>query len=207
MTQTKLQENINVESFAELFEESIRNEKREGSVIEGIIIAITHKEIVVDAGLKSEGRISIKEFQNTEEKFDYKIGDTIEVYIERAEDRDGHTVLSREKAIREKAWFKFEDLHKQGVNVQGVIIGRVKGGFAVDLGGIIAFLPGSQVDIRPIKDITILINLSQEDFTIENGERIAQMVLAKHEKIDWEVVEVLSDTQRGAGGYGSTGVK
>jgi small subunit ribosomal protein S1 len=161
MTQTKLQENINVESFAELFEESIRNEKREGSVIEGLIIAITHKEIVVDAGLKSEGRISIKEFQNTEEKFDYKVGDTIEVYIERAEDRDGHTVLSREKAIREKAWFKFEDLHKQGVNVQGVIIGRVKGGFAVDLGGIIAFLPGSQVDIRPIKDITILLNLSQ----------------------------------------------
>ena len=155
MTKNQINETVNTESFAELFEESIRNEKREGSVIEGTIIAITHKEIVVDAGLKSEGRISIKEFQSAENKFDLKIGDKIEVYIERAEDRDGNTVLSREKAVREKAWFKFEDLHKQGVNVQGTIIGRVKGGFAVDLGGIIAFLPGSQVDIRPIKDISV----------------------------------------------------
>lgn len=174
------QNNMRVEdNFAELFEESIKSEKREGSVVEGIITDIKNNEVVVDVGLKSEGRISIKEFQLADHKFDYKVGDKVEVYIERTEDRDGNTVLSREKAVREEAWFKFEDLHKKGINVEGTIIGRVKGGFAVDIGGIIAFLPGSQVDIRPIKDISVLLNLPQPFKILKMDRKQGNVVVSR----------------------------
>lgn len=149
------------ENFAQLFEEAIKNEKREGSVVKGTVIAVTANDVLVDVGLKSEGRISLKEFQSSEHKCDLQPGDKIDVYIERLEDRHGYTVLSRDKAVREEAWFKYEDLYRQGVNIDGTIIGRVKGGFAVELNGIVAFLPGSQVDIRPIKDANALINLVQ----------------------------------------------
>lgn len=149
------------DSFAELFEESIQNEKKEGTVVEGTVTSIKNGEVFIDVGLKSEGRISLKEFQTEGQRVDLVPGSKVEVYIERAEDRNGNTILSREKALREEAWFKFEDLQRQGANVEGTIIGRVKGGFAVDIGSLIAFLPGSQVDIRPIKDISALINLPQ----------------------------------------------
>jgi small subunit ribosomal protein S1 len=149
------------ENFAELFEQSIKEEKREGTVVKGRIIRITDSDVIIDVGLKSEGRISTKEFVDSEGATPISVGDSVDVFIERLEDRDGNTQISREKALKEEAWYKFEDLHRQNAVVEGKIIGRVKGGFAVDIGRIIAFLPGSQVDIRPIKDIAPLIELMQ----------------------------------------------
>jgi small subunit ribosomal protein S1 len=154
------------ENFSKLLEEAIKQEKREGTVVTGTIVALESDAVLVDVGLKSEGRIPLKEFarQNddgTESMPKLSVGDKVEVFVERLEGRGGATVLSRERAIKEESWFKFEDLHKQAATVDGRIIGRVKGGFAVDLGGIIAFLPGSQVDVRPIKDISSLVEITQ----------------------------------------------
>jgi small subunit ribosomal protein S1 len=175
-------QNNQSESFAELFEESIQNEKREGTVVEGLITAVRNGEVYIDVGLKSEGRIPLKDFQADGKGADIEPGKTVEVYIERLEDRHGNTILSREKALREEAWTKFEELLRQGVNVEGTIIGRVKGGFAVDLGSLIAFLPGSQVDIRPIKDIGALINLPQP-FRILKMDRIQGNVVVSRRAI------------------------
>jgi small subunit ribosomal protein S1 len=160
MSETQ-QLNSQFENFAELFEQSIKEEKREGTVVKGKIVNLTNSDVIIDVGLKSEGRISTKEFTDLHGNLAIKIGDTVDVFIERLEDRDGNTQLSREKALKEEAWYKFEDLHNQNAVVEGKIIGRVKGGFAVDIGRIIAFLPGSQVDIRPIKDIAPLIDIIQ----------------------------------------------
>jgi small subunit ribosomal protein S1 len=163
MTQTKaMEQNHFEENFAQLFEDSIREEKKEGTVVKGRIVAIRNGDAYIDVGLKSEGRIPLKEFATLEGTIpDLKVGDTVEVYIDRSDSHDGTTVLSRTMAIREESWFKFEELQTKEVNVDGIIIGRVKGGFAVDLNGLIAFLPGSQVDIRPIKDMTALMHIKQ----------------------------------------------
>ncbi len=163
MTQFKTKEqNQFEENFAQLFEESIREEKREGTVTKGRIVALKNGDAYVDVGLKSEGRVSLKEFATPENPNpNLKIGDTVEVFIDRSDSHDGTTVLSRAMAVREEAWFKFEELLNKDINVDGNIIGRVKGGFAVDLNGLIAFLPGSQVDIRPIKDMSPLMNIKQ----------------------------------------------
>ncbi len=163
MTQTKaMEQNHFEENFAQLFEESIREEKREGTVVKGRIVALKNGDAYIDVGLKSEGRISLKEFSTSDNPNpNLKVGDTVEVFIDRSDSHDGTTVLSRTMAVREEAWGKFEDLQRKDVNVDGVIIGRVKGGFAVDLDGLVAFLPGSQVDIRPIKDMGALINIKQ----------------------------------------------
>ena len=129
-----------------------------GSVVKGTIIRLTPDFAMVDVGLKSEGRVPLREFgQNAE----LKVGDVVEVYVDRYEDRDGNIVLSREKARREEAWQDLEKYMNSGERVNGVIFGRVKGGFTVDLNGAIAFLPGSQIDIRPIRDITPLMGISQ----------------------------------------------
>ncbi len=150
------------ESFDLLFEQSIQNEKKEGTVVTGTITSITHDDVFVDVGLKSEGRIAKKEF--LDDSADFAVGDSVDVFIEKLEDKYGNTILSREKASKEEAWHKFEYLHINTPNavVDGAIIGRVKGGYAVKLNGnVIAFLPGSQVDIRPIKDISPLLELVQ----------------------------------------------
>ncbi|MBA8667676.1 30S ribosomal protein S1 [Holosporaceae bacterium 'Namur'] len=155
-------EEINfTESFAQLFEDSIQNEKKEGTVIKGQVVGIERDAVLIDVGLKSEGRVPLKEFALDGEEPIINIGDTVDVFVERLEGKSGRTVLSREKALREEAWVKFEELQNKDVNVDGKVIGRVKGGFAVDLGGLIAFLPGSQVDIRPVKDASVLMNISQ----------------------------------------------
>lgn len=161
-TKTNIKEYVTDENFAELFEEAIRSEKIEGTVVKGTVVAIKNADVYVDVGLKSEGRIPLKEFQTVENPNpDIKIGDTVEVFIDKAEDRYGSTSLSRTMALREEAWQSYENIHARNENVEGVIIGRVKGGFAVELNGIVAFLPGSQVDIRPIKDVTALMNIKQ----------------------------------------------
>ena len=146
------------ENFEALLNEQFGDNGITGSVVKGTIIRLTPDFVTVDVGLKSEGRIPMREFgQNPE----LKVGDVVEVYVDRYEDKDGNIVLSREKARREEAWQDLEKSLNAGERVNGVIFGRVKGGFTVDLNGAIAFLPGSQIDIRPIRDITPLMGVVQ----------------------------------------------
>ena len=132
-----------------------------GSVVTGRVLRIDGDFAVLDVGLKSEGRVPLKEFAAPGQKPEVKPGDVYELFVERYEDRDGSIVLSREKARREEAWTTLEKSHQAGIRVNGVIFGRVKGGFTVDLGGAVAFLPGSQVDIRPVRDVMPLMGNAQ----------------------------------------------
>ena len=158
MTNTEFKIPETTENFADLLNEQFGDKGIVGSVVKGTIINIGDDYVTVDVGLKSEGRIPLREFgQNPE----LKIGDKVEVLVDRYEDKDGNIVLSREKARREEAWAELEAAMNAGQRVNGVIFGRVKGGFTVDLNGAIAFLPGSQIDIRPIRDITPLMGISQ----------------------------------------------
>ena len=150
------------EDFASLLDETISlNAGFEGSVVTGKVIRLTEEFAIVDVGLKSEGRVALKEFGAPGEKVEVKPGDLIELFVERYEDRDGAIVLSREKARREEAWTNLEKAFETQLRVNGTIYGRVKGGFTVDLGGAVAFLPGSQVDIRPVRDVGPLMGTPQ----------------------------------------------
>jgi small subunit ribosomal protein S1 len=149
-------------SFAQLLEESLgASDGFEGTVVKGRIIAIDNDFVLVDVGLKSEGRIQLKEFAPAGQKAEVKLGDTVEVFVERMEDKNGEAILSRDKARREESWQVLEDSFNKTQRVMGVIFGRVKGGFTVDLSGAVAFLPGSQVDIRPVRDVTPLLGTPQ----------------------------------------------
>ena len=141
-----------------------------GSVVTGRVLRIDDDFAVVDVGLKSEGRVPLKEFAPAGQKPEVKPGDSIELFVERYEDRDGSIVLSREKARREEAWTNLEKSFQANQRVNGVIFGRVKGGFTVDLGGAVAFLPGSQVDIRPVRDVGPLMG-SPQPFQILKMDR------------------------------------
>ena len=150
------------EDFATLLDEMMGADTGfAGSVVTGRVIRIDDDVAVVDVGLKSEGRVPLKEFAPQGMKPEVKPGDMVELFIERYEDRDGAIVLSREKARREEAWTLLEKAAAAQVRVNGIIFGRVKGGFTVDLGGAVAFLPGSQVDIRPVRDVGPLMGMSQ----------------------------------------------
>ena len=132
-----------------------------GQVIEGRVIAVENDFALIDVGLKSEGRVLLKEFAPPGQKSEIVVGDTVEVFLERMENKNGEAVLSREKARREEAWTQLEKAFEKVERVTGVIFGRVKGGFTVDLQGAVAFLPGSQVDIRPVRDVTPLMGTPQ----------------------------------------------
>ena len=150
------------DSFAALLDETLgRDSGFEGSVVTGRIVRLTDEYAIVDVGLKSEGRVLLKEFASPGGKSEVQPGDVVELYVERYEDRDGSIVLSREKARREEAWTNLEKAFEANQRVNGTIYGRVKGGFTVDLGGAVAFLPGSQVDIRPVRDVTPLMGTPQ----------------------------------------------
>src|SRR5262249_36859186 len=150
------------DSFASLLEESIgAGNGLEGSVLKGTVVAIENDFALIDVGLKSEGRVQLKEFAAPGQRAEIKVGDTVEVFLERMEDKNGEAVLSREKARREEAWTQLEKTFKDNQRVTGVIFGRVKGGFTVDLSGAVAFLPGSQVDIRPVRDVGPLMGTPQ----------------------------------------------
>ncbi|MBV9785276.1 MAG: 30S ribosomal protein S1 [Acidisphaera sp.] len=150
------------ESFADLLDETLgRDSGFDGSVVSGRVVRLTDEYAVVDVGLKSEGRVALKEFGAPGTRPEVKPGDMIELYVERYEDRDGSIVLSREKARREEAWTNLERAFEGQQRVNGSIYGRVKGGFTVDLGGAVAFLPGSQVDIRPVRDVGPLMGTPQ----------------------------------------------
>jgi small subunit ribosomal protein S1 len=147
------------ESFAQLFEESISNvEMRPGSVVSGTILAITNDFVLIDAGLKSEAMVPVVQFKNDQGVLTIKVGDQIDVVLDAMEDNSGETRLSREKAKRFESWKKLELAHQNSEVIQGIIIGKVKGGFTVDLEGVRAFLPGSLVDVRPLRDTAFLEN-------------------------------------------------
>ncbi len=154
--------NPTTEDFSELLEASFAGRQlEEGNVIEGLVTAIENDFVVVDVGLKTEGRIPQREFYFQGEKETVAVGDKVEVYLERIENALGEAILSREKARREEAWNRLEKSFDKTEPVEGAIVGRVKGGFTVDLGGANAFLPGSQVDIRPVRDVGPLMNKPQ----------------------------------------------
>ncbi|MCU0987665.1 MAG: S1 RNA-binding domain-containing protein, partial [Acetobacteraceae bacterium] len=160
-----------MEDFASLLDETLGKDSGfDGSVITGRVLRIDGDVAVVDVGLKSEGRVPLKEFAPAGQKPEVKPGDMIEVYVDRYEDRDGSIILSREKARREEAWTNLEKAFAAQARVNGVIFGRVKGGFTVDLGGAVAFLPGSQVDIRPVRDVGPLMG-SPQPFQILKMDR------------------------------------
>ncbi len=159
------------EDFAALLDETLGADTGfAGSVVTGKVIRVDDDVAVVDVGLKSEGRVPLKEFAAPGQKAEVKPGDLIELFVERYEDRDGSIVLSREKARREEAWTNLEKSFQANQRVNGVIFGRVKGGFTVDLGGAVAFLPGSQVDIRPVRDVGPLMG-SPQPFQILKMDR------------------------------------
>jgi small subunit ribosomal protein S1 len=150
------------EDFAALLDEMLgANTGFAGSVVTGKVIRLDDDVAVVDVGLKSEGRVPLKEFAPPGMKPEVQIGDVVDLFVERYEDRDGSIVLSREKARREEAWTNLEKAFAANQRVDGVLFGRVKGGFTVDLGGAVAFLPGSQVDIRPVRDVGPLMGQKQ----------------------------------------------
>ncbi len=150
------------ESFAALLDESLgTDDSLEGKVLRGTIIAIEGDSALVDVGLKSEGRVALKEFAEAGQMPELKAGDEVEVYLERMENKNGEAMLSREKAKREEAWTQLAKAFEGNERVTGTIFGRVKGGFTVDLSGAVAFLPGSQVDIRPVRDVSPLMGTPQ----------------------------------------------
>ena len=150
------------QEFAALFEEAMTARPTfAGQVQKGTVVRIENDFAIIDVGLKSEGRVLLKEFASAAGDMEVKPGDVVDVFIERYEDKEGLVRLSREKARREEAWFDLEKSFQKQLRVNGVIFGRVKGGFIVDLAGAVAFLPGSQVDIRPVRDITPLMGVPQ----------------------------------------------
>jgi len=150
------------EDFAALLEESFgRSEALEGTVIKGRVVAIEKDMAVIDLGLKTEGRVALREFTGPGREGTLNVGDEVEVYLDRIENALGEAVISRDKARREESWVKLEVAYERGEKVNGVIFNQVKGGYTVDLDGAVAFLPRSQVDIRPIRDVGPLMNISQ----------------------------------------------
>jgi small subunit ribosomal protein S1 len=159
------------EDFASLLEESFSDgHLQEGSVVKGTVVGIEKELAVIDVGLKTEGRVALREFAGPGRANEIKIGDTVEVYLERIENALGEAVLSRDKARREESWGKLEKAFQNNEKVQGIIFNQVKGGFTVDLDGAVAFLPRSQVDIRPIRDVSPLMN-NQQPFQILKMDR------------------------------------
>jgi len=168
------------EDFAKLLDESFgTGNLQEGSVIKGTVVGIEKDLAVIDVGLKTEGRVALREFAGPGRQSDIKVGDTVEVYLERVENALGEAVLSRDKARREESWGKLESAFKSNEKVQGVIFNQVKGGFTVDLDGAVAFLPRSQVDIRPIRDVTPLMNVPQPFQILKMDRRRGNIVVSR----------------------------
>jgi small subunit ribosomal protein S1 len=173
------------EDFASLLEESFKEaDVDEGSVVKGKIVAIENDLAVIDVGLKTEGRVALKEFGMSGRQPSVSVGDEVEVYLERVENAMGEAVLSREKARREESWNRLEEKFNASEKVEGVIFNKVKGGFTVDLDGAVAFLPGSQVDIRPVRDITPLMNVSQPFQILKMDRRRGNIVVSRRSVLE-----------------------
>src|SRR5881296_2619801 len=169
------------DDFETMLNESLggENETFEGKVVKGIVTGIENDMAVIDVGLKSEGRVALREFAAPGQKAELKVGDEVEVYVDRVENSQGEAMLSRDRARREAAWDKLEKEFDAGNRVEGVIFGRVKGGFTVDLGGAVAFLPGSQVDIRPVRDVGPLMDLPQPFQILKMDRRRGNIVVSR----------------------------
>ncbi|MFV9876240.1 MAG: 30S ribosomal protein S1 [Rickettsiales endosymbiont of Dermacentor nuttalli] len=167
------------ENFNDLFNASLKNEKKEGTVVKGEIISIENDLVTIDIGLKAEGQIPLKEFTLAGEEDEINVGDVVEVFLEKLENRSGKTVISREKAIREKAWADLEKALDKSARVEGIISGKVKGGFTVDISGVLAFLPGSQVDIKPIKDISHMMGVLQPFQVLKVDRKQGNIVVSR----------------------------
>ena len=172
--------NPSKEDFASLLDESFSAEAPlEGSVVRGRVTAIENDLAIIDVGLKTEGRVPLREFSMAGQEPTISVGDEVEVFLDRIENAMGDAVLSRDKARREESWVKLEKSFEASERVEGVIFGRVKGGFTVDLNGATAFLPGSQVDIRPVRDITPLMNMAQPFQILKMDRRRGNIVVSR----------------------------
>ena len=175
------------ESFEELFNEFLeRVAIVEGAVVEGRVVALQGDSAVIDVGLKAEGRVPLREFASPGGAAPLAVGDKVEVFVERLENRNGETVLSREKAQREEVWNQLEAAFGTGDRVKGYIVQRVKGGFTVNLGGAFAFLPGSQVDIRPMRDVTPLMGDEHEFRILKMDRRRGNIVVSRRSVLEDE---------------------
>ncbi|GLK62798.1 30S ribosomal protein S1 [Paracoccus kondratievae] len=169
-----------MEEFEALLNESLTiDTPEEGSVVKGKVIAIEAGQAIIDVGYKMEGRVDLKEFANPGEAPSIAVGDEVEVYLDRVENARGEASISREKARREEAWDRLEKAYAAEERVEGAIFGRVKGGFTVDLGGAVAFLPGSQVDVRPVRDAGPLMGLKQPFQILKMDRRRGNIVVSR----------------------------
>ncbi|MCC7321626.1 MAG: 30S ribosomal protein S1 [Rubellimicrobium sp.] len=169
-----------MEEFEALLKESFEiDTPQEGSVVKGKVLAIEAGQAIIDVGYKMEGRIDLKEFAGPGEAPSVKVGDEVEVYLRAAENARGEAVISREMARREEAWDRLEKAYEREDRVEGAIFGRVKGGFTVDLGGAVAFLPGSQVDVRPVRDAGPLMGLKQPFQILKMDRRRGNIVVSR----------------------------
>ncbi len=179
-TNTASELNPTQDDFAALLEQSFTEDNPvEGSVVEGRITAIENDLVIIDVGLKTEGRVPLREFSMAGQEPTVGVGDRVEVFLERIENAMGEAMLSRDKARREESWIKLEQSFAAEERVEGVIFGRVKGGFTVDLDGATAFLPGSQVDIRPVRDVTPLLNTKQPFQILKMDRRRGNIVVSR----------------------------
>ncbi|MBL0942118.1 MAG: 30S ribosomal protein S1, partial [Alphaproteobacteria bacterium] len=183
-----------MESFSDLLEESFVSSKQLAkTVITGTVIAIESDVVIVDVGLKSEGRIPLREFGAAGETPNIAPGDQIDVYLERMENRDGQIILSYEKARREAGWKDLEESFQANERVNGIIFGTVKGGFTVELNGGVAFLPGSQVDVRPIKDVKPLMNIEQPFQIVKMDRKRGNIVVSRRAVLEESRAEARSE--------------
>ncbi|MEG1437888.1 MAG: 30S ribosomal protein S1 [Hafnia sp.] len=175
------------ESFAQLFEESLKTiETRPGSIVRGVVVAIDKDIVLVDAGLKSESAIPAEQFKNAQGELEIQVGDEVDVALDAVEDGFGETLLSREKAKRHEAWITLEKAYEEAATVTGVINGKVKGGFTVELNGIRAFLPGSLVDVRPVRDTLHLEGKELEFKVIKLDQKRNNVVVSRRAVIESE---------------------
>jgi small subunit ribosomal protein S1 len=182
------------ENFADLLAESFDESVTiEGSVVRGVVVSIDKDAVIIDVGLKSEGRVPLKEFTPPGQSPSITIGDEVEVYVERMEDHNGQAMLSREKARREEAWAALELAHDKQERVTGVIFGKVKGGFTVDLDGATAFLPGSQVDIRPVRDLGPLMGTPQPFQILKIDRKRGNIVVSRRAVLEESRAEARSE--------------
>lgn len=188
------------EDFAALLDGAKAHTPEEGNVVRGVVLGIQKDQVIVDIGYKSEGRIPLRDFPLSE-RDEIKIGDAVEVYLERVENAQQEMVLSRERAVREESWERLERFYTDKKNVDGVIFGRVKGGFTVDLDGAVAFLPGSQVDVRPVKDVGPLMNIKQPFQILKMDRKRGNIVVSRRaileESRSAERQEALADIREG----------
>src|SRR3954462_6354847 len=183
------------DDFETMLNESLggENETFEGKVVKGIVTGIENDMAVIDVGLKSEGRVALREFAMPGQKAEIAVGDEVEVYVDRVENSAGEAMLSRDRARREAAWDKLEKEFSAGNRVEGVIFGRVKGGFTVDLGGAVAFLPGSQVDVRPVRDVGPLMNMPQPFQILKMDRRRGNIVVSRRAVLEEKRAEERSE--------------